>query len=124
MWFFLLEYKIAIAVATVNLASGATPVIETLGEYRCPSYGHELYVCPECMRLENNFNFKLALQTVEYEPDYECLNCRTLLRRVKSVCHDGHYTLIYKNNSKVDWKCPDCGKNKLISGEVLCGCWD
>jgi Zn finger protein HypA/HybF involved in hydrogenase expression len=88
------------------------------------SYGHELYFCSKCNNLENLFYFKLLSSTEQYEPDYRCSKCKTALRRVVFK-HDKDLQIEtkYRNNRKVELKCPDCGSKKLtISGGYIL--WD
>ena len=97
------------------LANGATPDF---------GYGHELYACPKCMRLDINFYFKLVSPTEQFEPAYQCSNCDTTLRRVQTkICLDGSRGMVFKNNRKINWKCPECSGNKLMDdGNVIM--WD
>ena len=39
-------------------------------------YGHELYVCPKCMRFDTQFYFKLTSWREDYEPEYICTECK------------------------------------------------
>ena len=97
------------------LASGATPDDD---------YGHELLVYPKCLRLANRFYFKLLSSVGDYKPDFHCSKCRTSLQRVdvRSI-FDGDLEIIDKNHRKVDWKCPECGNDRLIyDGHMLL--WD
>ena len=98
------------------LADGATPT-----DFE---YGHELYVCPKCMRLANRFYFKLESPSEQYEPDYRCSTCKTLLRRIEvKFDNDDSAKVEYKNHRAVDWKCPECGGARLISdGNMIM--WD
>ena len=98
------------------LASGATPA-----DYE---YGHELYICPKCLRLSNRFHFKLVSPTEQFEPDYKCSMCKSSLRRVEvKFDKNGNGTIFYRTRRKADWKCPDCGGDRLEhSGD--CIMWD
>jgi predicted RNA-binding Zn-ribbon protein involved in translation (DUF1610 family) len=97
------------------LSSGAIPDDD---------YGHELYVCPKCMRLANRFYFKLLSSAGDYEPDYHCAKCKTVLRRVEvKDTSDEELQLIYKNHRKIDWKCPDCGNDRIIHDGYM-ALWD
>ena len=97
------------------LATGAVPDF---------GYGHELYTCPKCMQLENRFYFKLISPSENYEPDYKCSICRaSLYRVVVKLNRNGRIKLTRRDRQKVDWKCPDCGGNQLISnGDLIY--WD
>ena len=97
------------------LANGATPDDE---------YGHELFVCPKCMRLANRFYFKLLSLTGNFEPEYHCTKCKTSLWRVELTSEaECQPEIIYKSQSKVDWKCPDCGNERIVyDGHMIL--WD
>ncbi len=96
------------------LSEGATP----------DGHGHELYFCPKCNRLENRFYFKLKTAEAQYEPDYQCPICGTPLRRIRTKSgKNGQVLIVYKNNRRIDWKCPECGCNKLVYSDVF-GMWD
>jgi DNA-directed RNA polymerase subunit RPC12/RpoP len=96
------------------LASGATP----------DEYGHGLFVCPKCMRLANRFYFKLASPAEQFEPDYRCSKCKSLLRRIEiEFGEEGNGEIMDKNHEKIDWKCPECGGDSLVhSGDIIL--WD
>jgi len=97
------------------LADGALP------DY---GYGHELYVCPKCMRLANRFYFKLSSPTDNYEPEYKCTKCKTSLKRVEMKSRkNGQIDIVYKNRCKVGWKCPGCGNDKVVLGDGII-MWD
>jgi len=49
------------------LANGAVPDDD--------DYGHELFLCPKCLRLSNRFYFKLLSEKGDFEPDYSCSHC-------------------------------------------------
>ena len=97
------------------IANGAQPDHE---------YGHDLYSCPKCNRLANRFYFKLVSPTEQYEPDYHCSNCKTLLQRAElKRDENGKREIIYINYHESIWKCPECGCKEI----VLCGVlrmWD
>ena len=95
------------------LASAAVP----------DEYGHELYICSKCLLLSNRFYFRLLHENGDYEPDYKCPHCKTSLRRVAiKTKTDGTVDIVYTNHRKAEWKCPDCGGNKLeLDGMML---WD
>ena len=113
------------------LSSGATP------DY---GYGHDLYFCPECKRIENMFYFKLVSTTETYEPDYKCPSCDTALQQIEikqndddegklldefdlMQSEDNVIEFVDKNKQTIDWKCPKCGNDKLMfSGEMIM--WD
>ena len=98
------------------LANGAVPKMPGSDG----SYGHRLYVCPECCRLANRFYFKLVSEEEEYEPDYRCSECDVPLCRVKTEYSKGIGTeLVRPDRSKVKWKCPECGGGELGSGGGL-----
>ena len=98
------------------LANGAAPV-----DF---DYGHELYVCPKCMRLANRFHFKLESPSEQYEPNYRCSNCKALLHRVEvKFAKDGNGKVVYKNKRAANWKCPECGGDRLVYGEDMI-MWD
>jgi len=89
----------------------------TNGAHPDNDYGHELFVCPKCMRLSNRFHFKLISPSENFEPDYKCSKCRVSLNRViAKQGKNGCYKLTQRNKQRVDWKCPDCGGDQLISG--------
>ena len=95
------------------LANGAVP----------DEYGHELYLCPKCLRLSNRFYFKLLSEKEDFEPDYQCSHCKTLLRRVKiNTRKDGTANIVDKNGRKHDWKCLICGGDKLTVKDMVL--WD
>jgi len=100
--------------AAFNLLSeGARP-----GEY-----GHELYVCPKCMRFENLFYFELVCSSGNYEPDYKCTKCRTIMKPVAIRDSAVQTEIMYRDQRKVEWKCPKCGGEE-ISWMTDCICWD
>jgi predicted RNA-binding Zn-ribbon protein involved in translation (DUF1610 family) len=111
----LVKNKKIINKAMELLANGAMPD---------DGYEHELYCCPKCMRLANKFYFRLVSLTEKYEPDYQCSKCKIPLRRVVvNFDKDWNVEIMYKNNRKVKWKCPECGNEKLVhSGELIM--WD
>lgn len=99
------------------LAAGAQPD---------DNYGHELYMCPKCMRFSNRFYFKLRSATEDYEPDYKCSSCKTSLKRVMRG-YDGNGCLMieYRNHRKADWKCPKCnGKELEEDQDYIITLWD
>ena len=90
------------------IADGAKP---------CDDYEYDLYLCPNCMNLENLFYFKLLSLKEHYEPDYRCEKCQITLQRVKVVSYNERtLQLVYRNNHKADWRCPKCGSNHLVHG--------
>jgi DNA-directed RNA polymerase subunit RPC12/RpoP len=101
-------------VAFELLAGGATP----------GNYGHELYVCPECMRLANEFYFKLVSSAEQYEPNYDCSHCGIELCRVKLKQSDSEQIeLVFKDKHKIEWKCPECSGERLVFGSEIIK-WD
>lgn len=79
-------------------------------------YSYELYICPACMRLTSKFYFKLTSPTEQYEPDHRCVNCGTRLDRAElEDREDGRMEVINPDRSKIDWHCPECGGDCLIS---------
>ena len=98
------------------LANGATP----------DEYGHELYSCPKCAQLTNRFYFKLTSPTEQFEPDYRCSKCKSSLCRVEMrFDNDGNGEIVYKNHRKVNWKCPECGGDRLVhSDDMIMLYWD
>jgi DNA-directed RNA polymerase subunit M/transcription elongation factor TFIIS len=86
-------------------------------------YGHQLYVCPHCNRLENLFYFRLQTSGGYFEPEYECQECHTILIPVILNQNNGSLNLMDNENKKFHWKCPSCGNEKLVySHEILM--WD
>jgi len=99
------------------LANGAKP------KY----YGHELYMCPECMRFSNRFYFRLRSPDGNYEPDYKCGRCKTELKRVMIESDDVRTKVVYtKYKREVNWKCPKCGGKEIESnhGGISMTLWD
>jgi DNA-directed RNA polymerase subunit M/transcription elongation factor TFIIS len=88
------------------LADGATPDED---------YGHAIYICPKCARLANRFYFKLTSPAGEYEPDYRCQKCKARLLPVTLKLSEHRKTkVVYKDRRMADWKCPECGGNKIV----------
>jgi ssDNA-binding Zn-finger/Zn-ribbon topoisomerase 1 len=101
-------------------------VFKLLTDGAAPSkeYAHEVYSCPECNRLANRFYFKLILSDRNYEPDYCCPHCDTLLQRVTIKSYmNGECKIVYKNDSSKKWECPECGCKKLVY-EDYAAIWD
>ena len=107
-------------VENESIKSRAFALIEA-GATPTKGYGHELYVCPKCNRLHNNFYFHLKSAAEEYEPDYKCSHCNSLLERAELITENGLKMVIFKNNENAHWKCPQCGNDKLefMNGSLL-----
>lgn len=101
--------------ALALLDQGATPA---------PDYGHEAYICPKCHRLSNRFYFRLLGKDGEYEPDYRCFKCRTLLKRADMKAESGRFYIVFKEDDQdADWACPNCGNKEMVVGWEM-GLWD
>ncbi len=50
------------------LSKGFKPAVDIIAD----DYGHKLYACPQCNRLDNRFYFKLTMGEKIYEPGYIC----------------------------------------------------
>jgi hypothetical protein len=86
-------------------------------------YGHELYICPKCRQLFNRFFFQIRTVDGKYRPKYKCYHCRTLLKRVELEENNKTLTVVFKNNKKALWICPQCGNTKLAFGDLMIH-WD
>jgi len=76
-------------------------------------YGHELYVCRKCHHLFNRFYFRVQAEDEEYEPDYRCSHCKTLLKRADLKPDHETLRVVYRNNKDANWHCPQCGNERL-----------
>jgi predicted RNA-binding Zn-ribbon protein involved in translation (DUF1610 family) len=87
-------------------------------------YGYKLFACPKCMRLTNKFYFKILSASEDFEPDYDCHYCKSYIYRVEIIHNNNkRIKIVYKDQIKMIWKCPDCGNDELIfNGGVVM--WD
>lgn len=76
-------------------------------------YGHELYICPDCNRLHNEFFFSLVKGDAEYEPEYQCSHCRIPLRRVLLKERFKDHKFVFVGGETADLHCPQCGNKTL-----------
>ena len=91
-------------------------------------YGYEVYACPKCNRVSNLYYFKLTTPDGDYEPDYKCSKCKTMLQHAELKDHctdDGRFIEIrFEDGHKAGWKCPKCSCDKIEKGGTIMILWD
>ena len=113
-------------LSLVNSEKIKEKTLELLNKGASPEeyYGYEPYVCPNCMRFENRFYFKLTTRKEDYEPEYNCTECKEILKRADMKINDNaQVEIVDTDGRKIDWKCPVCGNDRLVDGFVEIN-WD
>lgn len=66
-------------------------------------YGHEIYGCPRCKKLNERFYFSIMMKEEKFEPQYKCPACKQTQIRISE-------------SEIAEWPCPSCGNKSLSSG--------
>lgn len=86
-------------------------------------YGHEVYRCAKCNEFYDRFFIHLDYDSGEYEVDYKCTKCKSVLERINCdpEAEDG-----FEDEKNVLEKnpCPKCGNYSLYEGGLTIIMWD
>lgn len=90
-----------------------------------PYYGHHLYYCKKCKKVEERFRFSILLKNGEiYVPPYRCGTCHRNLIRIYLWNASEEDETDGIDSKEVIYTCPECGQACSLKSGKVDGMWD